>query len=349
MAGSGGWLLGLARLVLTLGLAIGMGNALWQTFLVNVSARPAATTLIVEVGAEIVTPTIADRSDGLNEAGWSAVQDVAKLHPDDSLPISGLRVTILGKDIAGKSYADGMRVIYGKVAGAYYDSGPNAVFDPDSVWAQAFNSLDQFVGQAQAGQAGAATQIPSIAVGVLSATVQLLTAKGHAEAVTRDNWSIGIAAVLALLLALVSRRWGRLANVAVGAFLGTLPGVAVLAGVAFQWPRSPQLFQPYAPLLHLIGDQFRPLYLAALGAAIAGIAVAIAGAIAAKILAARQPTVAPAPARARASRDSEQPKPFAPPPAPASARLTLPPEESVSPDAPTDPDMKSMPGGDAPA
>ncbi len=334
---SGGWLLGIARFVLMLVLAVGTGNALWQTFLVNLSSRTVATALITEVGAAFVTPAIASRSDGLNEAGWSALQDSAKLHPNDPLPVPGLKVAILGKEIAGKSYTDGMRAIYAKLAGTYYDGGPSAVFDPDSVWAQTFSSLDQLAQSGLAGQGGAVVQVPSIAAGLLTSALQVLTAQGHAAAVTRDNWSIGIASALALLLVLVSRRWGRLFNVAFGALLGVLPGAAVLAGFAYQWSRSPQLFQPDATLLHLVGNQLAPLYLAAIGATLTGIAVAIAGAIAAKVIAARAGAGAPAPARARADRERERkpdrepgrgaPEPFAPPP-PAGVRLALPPEET---------------------
>jgi hypothetical protein len=192
-------------------------------------------------------------------------------------------------------------------------------------------------------------QIPTIAAGLLTSALQVLTAQGHAAAVTRDNVSIGIAGTLALLLVLLSRGWGRLSNVAVGALLGALPGAAVLAGFAYQWSRSPQLFQPYATLPHLVGNQLVPLYLAAIGATLTGIAVAIAGAIAARVIAARQGTVAPAPARARVDRERERtpdrepdrgaPGPFTPPP--ANVRLALPPEETGETSAARARDAKS--------
>ena len=95
-------------------------------------------------------------------------------------------------------------------------------------------------------------------------------------------------------------------------------------GLAGQGGASKTMF----PIAH-----FAPLYVDALGTAIAGIAAAIAGAIAVRIFGAKQRQAAPA-ARAgagaaragEAARDDERAPVERPPAPPARIRLALPPE-----------------------
>src|SRR5690349_14092468 len=100
---------------------------------------------------------------------------------------------------------------------------------------------------------------------------------------------------------------------------------------------------------------FAPHYVDALGSIAAGIAAAIAGAIAVRVFGAKHGTTAPAAARrptASAGGRESEPAPVdrsAPPP--ARVRLALPPEERAEPESETDSRLRAVDGeaGDAPA
>ncbi len=263
-----------------LGLALVVG--LWETSLVNLSSRSTATAIMTEVGVELINPVLVNNSFGVSQTLYSSLQQTARAHPTQAISIPGIKVHVVGSDIAGKSFSDGMRVIYAKVANVYYDGGAGNVFAIPTQLTQAVGAL-ALLPQAAASQGAQALGVPQLPqvplppLGAIGLTPQLFTAQGHAQALTLDEWLLGAALLFALLVALISPRWRRLSNVCWSLISGAVPGALVIAVIWFFWQRDPAPFQPFATLLHLIGGAVVPVYGGALGAGVAGLIVAFAG------------------------------------------------------------------------
>jgi hypothetical protein len=116
---------------------------------------------------------------------------------------------------------------------------------------------------------------------------QPLSAAAERATTDRQRWGLGVSAVLALLLALLSRRWGRLLHGAIGVLLGGSSGLAVVAILGQIQSRNRDLFLPYATPIHALVAAFTPPYVVATLAGGLGILVATGGTIVAKALAAR--------------------------------------------------------------
>jgi hypothetical protein len=265
---------GLATLVLGLTLVGG----LWETSLYNLSSRATATSVMTEVGVELINPVLVNNSLGLSNTLYTALLAQAKSNPSQALSIPGLKIQVTGREIAGKSFADGSRVIYQKVASGYYDGGWTAVLAvPDSL-THAFGALavlPQAVASQGAKQVGA-PQLPNVPLpplGAVGLSLQTFTAEGHAQVASLVKWFLGIAAAAMVLLALASQGWRRLTAPAWALISGALPGAFGMGVIAFFWARSSKTFAPYAGLLHLIAGAYVPVYV---GAIVIGVVALIA-------------------------------------------------------------------------
>jgi hypothetical protein len=271
--------------LITLVLSLALVGGLWETSLYNLSSRGTATTVMTEVGVELVNPLLVNNSLGLNNTLYTALQAQAKANPAQALSIPGLKVHMTGRDIANKSFADGSRVIYAKVAAGYYDGGWTAVLAvPDSVThgLGALALLPQAVASQGARQVGA-PQLPNVPLpplGAVGLSLQTFTASGHAQVLALDKWLIGIALLCLLLLAVASKRWQRVTAPAWAVVTGALPGAFGIGVIAFFWARNTVLFQPFSGLLHALAGAFIPVYLGAMAVGVAALVVAWVGDIA---------------------------------------------------------------------
>ena len=276
-------------------LGLALLGALWETSLVNLSSRPTATALMTEVGVEVINPVLVHNSFGLSQSLYRSLEQQASAHPSQPISVPGInaqKVVVLGSDIQGKSFNEGMRVIYGKVADAYYDNNGAGVFNVPQQVSQIVNAislLPQAVAN-QATQSSGAPQPPSVPLPPLSAiglSLGTLTAQGHAQVRSLDYWFLGAAGILALFLALFGRRWGRLTNVAWAVISSTIPGLFGIGAIWFFRARNPAMFQPYDGLLNAIGSAFVPVYVGAAAAGVAALILASVGDFAGRLMAAR--------------------------------------------------------------
>jgi hypothetical protein len=293
--------------------------ALWETALFNVSARPTAIALMTEAGVGLINPALEHSSlgtFGLSESGFAALQTLAAAHPNDPVAIPGLNVDVRGSEIAGRSFDDASRVVYGKVAEKFYDGGAGAAFSVPSGLQQALGLLSfiPVLGGATANLNSTAANAfqPLAAVGL---SLNTLTAAGHAQVQSLMLWLWAAAAALGLLIALLSRGWSRVTHVA-HAFIGSsLLGAALIGLVWFLWQRNPTGFATFSKPLNLVGGAFAPVYLGALLAGLAGYGIAFAGSLLTKSVMAGRAVQQRAfahmdsPARDRAGYERNQPYP----------------------------------------
>src|SRR5260370_19342644 len=124
-------------------------GALWVTALTSLSARPTATAVMTEVGANLLNPYLSSANVGVTESSYAKLLQTATAHPNQSLALTFLKVGVPGKIIVGHSYSEGVRFIYGKVAEAYYDGGATNVLNLPPQLTQVLNTYGLFTsGQA---------------------------------------------------------------------------------------------------------------------------------------------------------------------------------------------------------
>ena len=260
-------------------LVIALFGALWETSLVNLSSRATATAVMTEVGIEVVNPALQRGSAGLSEVGWAALQAQAIANPTKPVASPGLKVTVLGSKIAHKNFTDGTRVIYGAVAQAYYDGGAGAVFSaPGNILPSGLlpSLIPGLGGSSSGSKPSTGPQLPAVPLpplGAVGLSPTILTAAGHRQALSLDEWLIGAALLLALLLVLSSRRWAKLGNVAWSFIVAAVPG---LVGIGLVWvsvTRAPASFSAVSGLLKLLSGVFVPVYAGSAAAGVAGLVV----------------------------------------------------------------------------
>jgi hypothetical protein len=243
------------------GLLLGFAllGGLWVTALFSLSTPATATAVMTETGVAVINPTLG--SMGVGPAVLATIQEDAVRHPADPVEIPGLKtgaIALTKGDLAGLTFDQATRKIYGNVAKAYYSGGPDAVFTvsvptvsllPDS-------HLDWLA-----------------ALGLSSAT---LTAHGHAQTQQLALYLWGAVGVLGLLVLLLSKGWSRLYALSQAIFTGAVPGLALIGVVALLWQHAPGVFTPFAALLHVIGGAIVPIYV---GAGVVAVVALIVGAL----------------------------------------------------------------------
>ncbi|HLY30760.1 MAG TPA: hypothetical protein VKQ36_07005, partial [Ktedonobacterales bacterium] len=209
------WLFGLALL-----------GTLWVTAITSLSARPTATAVLTDLGAQVLNPYLVKGTDGLfgvSQTNYPILEQEAQAHPDQALTLPGLKVQVLGSEIVGHSYADGVRVIYGHVADAYYDGGASAVFALPQQYTQLIDNYGVFAlpsgttlpggsstsGTGSTGSQGSSSpslpqipQVPSFLQPIfnsLGLSPSTLTAAGHARIASTLTWWWSAAIILGLL------------------------------------------------------------------------------------------------------------------------------------------------------
>jgi hypothetical protein len=243
-------------------LVLALFGGLWETALVGLSTRATATAVMTQVGVEIINPALQHGSFGLSESGWVQLQAQAIANPTKPISIPGLKVQILGSQIAHKSFSDGTQAIYQLLAQAYYDGGAGAVFSGPS------------------GGILPANLLPSLPLPPLSAvglSPALLTATGHQQALNLDKWLLGAALLFLLLVALSSRRWGRLGHPAWAFIAAAVPGLIGLGVVWFLEQRVPATTSGISGLLTLLAGVFVPVYVGSAAVGVAGLVLAGVG------------------------------------------------------------------------
>jgi hypothetical protein len=251
-------------------------SALWVTSLTFLSARPAATDLLTEAGASVLNPFLVGRGLGVTETGYASLQSAAKAHPDQPLNLSVLKVAVPGREIVGRAYQDGVRVIYTHVAATYYDSGPNAVFNVPAELQQVLPNFALFNPDNLPILPGGptVTQLPPflqplfVFTGLTPAT---FTVSGHQRLLNLLPWFWVAALVLGALTFVFNRSEQKIAGLASSVIHSTWPVVAVLVGllIAANFFFKQQV-GPYSGVLSVVGRAFLPTY---------GIALAIGLAI----------------------------------------------------------------------
>lgn len=261
-------------------LVLALFGALWETSLVNLSSRATATAVMTEVGIELVNPALQRGSFGLSQTGWAVLQAEAIANPAAPVTIPGLKVRILGSQIAHKSFDDGTRVIYQTVAQAYYDGGAGAVFSGPTTQILPSGLLPSLPGLGGAQPSAGGSPLPSIPLpplGAVGLSPTLLTASGHQQALNVDKWLLGAALALLALVALSNRRWRRLGHPAWSFIVAPIPGLIALGIVWVSVLRAPATFSGISGLLKLLGGVFIPIYAGSAAVGVAGLVLAGVG------------------------------------------------------------------------
>jgi hypothetical protein len=296
-------------------LGIALFLALWETALFNVSARPTAVGLLTEAGVGIINPALTHSAlgtFGLSESGFATLQALAAAHPNDPVAIPGVNVEVKGSEIAGKSFDDASRVVYGKVAEKFYDGGAGAAFSVPSGLQQALGLLSfiPVLGGASANLNTATSPLATVGL-----SLNTLTAAGHAQVQSFMLWLWAAAAVLALVIVFLGRGWSRVRHLAHALVGSSLVGAALIGLVWYLWRQNPTGFAAYSKPLNLVGGAFAPVYLGALVAGLAGYAIAFGGSILTRSLVAGRAVQQRAfahmdsPGRDRAPLERNQPTP----------------------------------------
>jgi hypothetical protein len=316
-------------------------SALWVTSLTFLSARPAATDLLTEVGASVLNPFLAGRDLGVTETGYATLQSAAKAHPDQPLSLSVLKVVVPGREIIGRSYQDGVRAIYTHVAATYYDSGPDAVFNVPTELKQVLPNFALFNPDNIPILPGGPTvvELPPFLQPLFiftGLTPTTFTVSGHQRLLDLLPWFWVAAAVLGALTFLLNRNEKKIAGLASSVIHATWPVVVVLVGllIAANFFFKQQI-GPYSGVLSVVGRAFLPTY----GIALAiGLAVYFFTAILPRLQArGAQPAVAGASGISAAQAA-----------APSGERMRTPMGTPLSPEAPTYPEMRPAATSPAP-
>ena len=69
-----------------------MLGALWVTALTSLSARPTATAVMTEVGANLLNPYLSSAKVGVTESSYAQLLQTATAHPNQSLALTFLKV-----------------------------------------------------------------------------------------------------------------------------------------------------------------------------------------------------------------------------------------------------------------
>jgi hypothetical protein len=273
-------------------LAFTLLGALWTTSLTRISERPTATALLTSIGTELLNPLLVANGSGLAEGAYAGLQAAAQANPNQALSIGFVKPTVLGREIIGKDFAAGSRVIYQHLATAYYDGGPSSAFTLPPQLQQLVNVYTPFTQlptnlPGVTGVPGVPTssplpnlpipQLPSFAepayaaVGISPTT---LTQTGHAFEVKWSGYFWLASLALGALLALFGAGWGRLSNVGWAVFHSAWHITALLLLAAFIASRNPTQAARYQGILGLVWGSFFPTYAAASvgGLVIVGIA-----------------------------------------------------------------------------
>jgi hypothetical protein len=246
-----------------------MLSTLWVTSLTVLSARSSATELLTDAGTQVLNGFLVKQGLGLTPAAYAQAQASGKAHPNQPVALPLLKAQVLGREIAGLGYGDGVRLIYSRVAATYYDGGPSAAFAiPDQLSGQ-LPDFALFDPNNQPLVPGGPTpaQLPTFVqplftfVGLTPAT---LTAAGHQNLLDLLPWFWIAAGVLGALAIALNRSEVKVAALLHGLLHSSWPIVGTLAGLWVAAQLDAAVFAPYAAMLGIVDRAFLPVYGAAL-------------------------------------------------------------------------------------
>ncbi|MDE3228420.1 MAG: hypothetical protein KGO05_00955 [Chloroflexota bacterium] len=238
-------------------------TALWVTALTSLSMRPSATAIITDLGVDALNPWLVTKGFGVSAAGYVTLEKAATASPGASLALNFIKPVVKGSEIKGLSYDQGMRVIYGHVAGAYYDGGPQAAFSLPAPIASVVQNFALF--PEQYNTVVKSTGLPSCLQPFMLFTglsPETFTAVGHAsfEALLPKFWLAALVIGGALFgLSFLSRK-NPLVTVGGAAWHGSWPTLAVFAvlwGVGKLYPAN---FHAVAGAFGVVAQSFAPTY-----------------------------------------------------------------------------------------
>ncbi|HKS71506.1 MAG TPA: hypothetical protein VJQ45_13865 [Ktedonobacterales bacterium] len=261
-------------------------STLWVTSLAILSTRTNAENVLTEAGAQVLNPFMVAHGLGLSEQTYAQLEAGAKANPSAPLALSVIKVRVLGSEIAGKPYADGVRVVYHHVAEAYYDGGATAAFNVPPQLQSALPNFALFnpdnIPIIQGGPTP--SQLPPFLkpfFTFVGFTPDTFTAGGHQRILDLLPWFWIVTAVLGVLAVVLNRSERKFEGLLQGIVHGTWPVVGLLlllwVGALFFHAR----FAPYTGLLGDISAAFLPVY----GVAFA---LGLGGLLATRLLEARQ-------------------------------------------------------------
>jgi hypothetical protein len=261
-------------------------STLWVTSLTILSARPNATAMLADAGANLLNPFLVGHGDlGLSQTTYTRLEASARAHPSQPITLPVLKVRVLGREIVGKSYAGVVELVYSRVAEGYYDGGTAAVFDVPSQLQAVLPNFALFNPNNIPLVPGGPTpaQLPVFLqpfVTFVGLTPDTLTAAGHQKILNLLPWFWIALVALGVLAVLLNHSEQKLMGLAKGTMHGAWPVVAILL---LLWVLSlffSKPFMPYIGMLGLISRAFLPVY----GTAFA---VGLIGVIMTRVLASR--------------------------------------------------------------
>lgn len=238
-------------------------TALWVTALSFLSMRPSATAIITDLGVDALNPWLVTKGYGVSEAGYVKLEKAATSAPGSALSLSFIKPVVTGSEIKGLSYDQGMRVIYGHVASAYYDGGPSAAFSLPAPIASAVQSFALY--PEQYNSLVKSTGLPSWLQPFMLFTglsPETFTAVGHAsfEGLLPKFWLGALVIGGALVgLSLLSRK-NPLTTVGLAAWHGSWPTMAVFAALWVAGKLYPANVHAVAGAFGIVARSFAPTY-----------------------------------------------------------------------------------------
>ncbi|HZC05381.1 MAG TPA: hypothetical protein VE338_07045, partial [Ktedonobacterales bacterium] len=241
-------------------------TALWVTALSFLSMRPASTTLITDLGVDALNPFLVSKGIGVNQATYIKLQHVASALPDKPLPIAFIKPQITGSELKGLSYDQAMRLIYGRVAAAYYDGGPSATFNLPAPISGAVQSFALYPEQYDA--AVKAAPLPTWLQPFLlytGLTPETFTAAGHQRmsGMLPKFWTAALLLAGALLLLNFLSRRNPAQSLGLAIWHGAWPPLAFFGVLWLIGRLYPARVQSVASAFGVVAGAFVPVYVAA--------------------------------------------------------------------------------------
>jgi len=241
-------------------------TALWVTALSFLSMRPASTAVITDLGVDALNPFLVSKGIGISPTNYAHLQQLASQSPEKALPISFIKAPIDGSELKGLTYEQATRLVYSKVANAYYDGGPSAIFNlpaPISSAVQTFALFPEQYDAAVKSQPLPDWMQPFLLYTGLSP--ETLTATGHARisALLPKFWTAALllAGVL-VLLNLLSRKHP-VQSLGLAIWHGSWPTLAFFGVLWLLGHIYPERVQPVAAAFGVVASAFLPVYLIA--------------------------------------------------------------------------------------
>jgi hypothetical protein len=265
-------------------LALSLLAALWSTALARLSEESTAESLLTRAGTDILNPLLTANGSGIGGSFYQLLASQAQASPNKPLAIGFLKTPILGREIAGKNFADGSRVIYADIARAYYHNGPFTTFNLPAELQPLVNNYTPFTQLPSSVSSSLPNiplpQLPSFATQLWSSvgiTPTTLTAAGHATTTTNSLWLWGLSVVLALVLVALNTGWTRLWSVAWPIFHASWH-IALIGLIATIVVRThPTQAAPYMGVLGLIGSTFMVVFYVAALVGVLAVVVSLIG------------------------------------------------------------------------